>query len=104
MAIRVTRARLVSERAMNSVYDAYFPSPATPGYFIIVATLRGYAERCTRRVEEIFAIKTKGRTAREVACSRLRNGTESCRVGIFLCCDSPHVHRESIKSVRNGRD
>lgn len=29
-----------NRRAMNSVYDAYFPGLATPGYFIIVATSR----------------------------------------------------------------
>lgn len=54
-----------SKRGMNSDYDAYPPGP--PRYFIIVAAPReGRREWCTRRAEEISAIKTERRTARKV--------------------------------------
>jgi len=67
-----SRAERASERAMNSVYDAYFPGLATSAirYFIIVATSRLQSGVCTRayiHVEEISAIETERRIA-ETGC------------------------------------
>lgn len=68
------RAEGASERAMNSVYDAYFPGLDTPAirYFIIVATSRLQSSvraraRAYTHVEEISAIETERRIA-ETGC------------------------------------
>lgn len=88
---------------MNSVYDAYFPGPDT-----LLLSLLFEVARKDVRVEEIFAIKTKRRTAREVACFSVAEKWDGIlsRRNISLCCDfSLYAHRESIEKVReSGRD
>lgn len=52
---------------MNSVYDAYFPDLATPGYFIIVAYFqaRKDVQAYVYIVKEIFRSRDEERPKRE---------------------------------------